>query len=106
MTISDFIKNDIKKMLTERANHMHKNIMTEPIIEEYHEIIDNIDKLDIAEQDSNGKDTHKKRKPSSYNKYIGHCMAKRENNGMALDMATCSVNWKKMSEDDKKGYSD
>jgi len=48
----------------------------------------------------------KKRKRTPRNNWIGHCMRSPDKGGLALDMKTCSDQWKTMSAGDKSAYDE
>jgi len=58
----------------------------------------------IAASSSGSKKRRKKRKLSAWNMYMGDCMRKPDKGGLGHDMATCSSDWKSMSEGEKAEY--
>ena len=52
-----------------------------------------------------GHSGHKtKRAPSPYNLFLKKCASKKENGGQGRDFKTCTLDWKKLSPEQKRQY--
>lgn len=60
--------------------------------------------IEACDKKPKAKGGKKKRKPSAYNVWIGHCMASPEKNGLGLPMSDCSEQWKGMEPEEKCQY--
>lgn len=98
--IHPLIKKEITRFIEDRIKHIHKGPLTEGVLSEYQQLLENIDKLGIV--DEHGQRVKTKRSASPRNEFIGKCMRNPDKGGEGKDMTTCSVEWSEMSEEERK----